>query len=177
MSEKIEATSAYQAAYIFNGIVKASIIPYEFKNAYVKEFGDKIPSDVEFVEWQIKNGIDSIPVNGDGDENMTGYIIIPEILQQIYDFMAHEPYYMVKPLMESLFEIKNGSYYTKEGIEILSAYINEFCPTEVKEHFLLSLANGGLEKYHLKSVKKEEIVEKSGMKILKNILGSFKSKK
>lgn len=153
----------YQAYYQdAAGNAQFEMIPIENRQSYIDTFQNRVPNIKDYSSWKEKENIEVIKkvnVQTAGDKtSREGYKFTPEARREIYDYLNSRPMIEVEGMISQWFENPEDPdpFITREGIQVLSKYLQEKCPRKDAKRIIEILANDGLEKYVLKPKKPDD---------------------
>ena len=123
------------------GEAKARFIPADLKESFEKKFGEKPPTQTEFDAWTKE-------IKSPSSTPSEGYKFSPKLKKDLHDYLNSKPMMEVEGIITLMFETEQPDpYYTLEGIQMLTKYLQEKCPRVEAKPFLTRMANKELEKY------------------------------
>jgi len=123
------------------GEAQAKFIPSDLKESFDKKFGEKPPSKADFDAWVKEVKMPSLTP-------AEGYKLSPKLKKDLHTYLNTKPMMEVEGIITLMFETDQPDpYYTLEGIQMLTKYLQEKCPRVEAKPFLTRMANKELEKY------------------------------
>lgn len=124
-----------------NGEAKAKFIPADLKESFEKKFGDKPPTEEDFAAWVKEVKMPSLTP-------AEGYKFSPKLKKDLHAYLNTKPMMDVEGIITLMFETEQPDpYYTLEGVQMLTKFLQEKCPRIEAKPFLLRMANKELEKF------------------------------
>ena len=148
----------FLAFYTQNGKPLSETLPDEHKENYENTFKGIVPPFEEYEKWKHENNISAVAAPQGIDTE--GYKIEKELKEEIYNYLNGQ-IFEAKKIINSFFKVENDDdpFYTKEGIQMLSKYFNDKCPSVDTKYFLEKLAKGGIQMYKIMPKAKESTEE------------------